>query len=144
MICIINGPNLNLLGRRQPEIYGNQSFESFLETLRHDFPGIDIQYFQSNSEGEIIDCIQRMGYETPSCRGIIINPGAYAHYSFAIADAIASIKLPVVEVHISNIHAREEFRRKSVTASACRSMLCGFGLEGYRLAVSSLTAGKNC
>jgi 3-dehydroquinate dehydratase, type II len=139
MICIINGPNLNLLGRRQPELYGTTSFEDYLRTLREEHPEIPIEYFQSNCEGEIIDKIHRLGYDTPDCEGIIINPGAYAHYSYAIADAISSIQLPVIEVHISNIHARDEFRHKSVTAPSCRAMLCGFGLKGYELALLALT-----
>lgn len=138
MICIINGPNLNLLGKRQPEIYGNVSFDTCLDTLRTLFPNLAIEYFQSNSEGAIIDRIHRLGYDSPECTGIIINPGAYAHYSYAIADAISSIPLPVVEVHISNIHAREEFRRKSVTASACRAIISGCGLRGYELAIRFL------
>ena len=138
MIAIINGPNLNLLGKRQPEIYGSVSFGDFLRELRKRHPDTEIEYFQSNSEGEIIDHIHRLGYDTPQCEGIIINPGAYAHYSYAIADAISSITLPVVEVHISNIHAREEFRHKSVTAPSCKAMLCGFGMEGYALALEWL------
>ncbi len=138
MICIINGPNLNLLGKRQPEIYGSVSFDSYLDSLRSRFPETEIDYFQSNSEGEIIDKIHSLGYDTPSCTGIIINPGAYAHYSYAIADAISSITLPVVEVHISNIHAREEFRRKSVTAPSCRAIISGCGLHGYQLALQYL------
>ena len=139
MICIINGPNLNLLGKRQPEIYGTTSFEDCLRELREKFPETPIEYFQSNGEGEIIDKIHRLGYETPDCKGIIINPGAYAHYSYAIADAISSIQLPVIEVHISNIHARDEFRHKSVTAPSCKAMLCGFGLRGYELALRYLS-----
>jgi len=138
MIEIINGPNLNLLGKRQPEIYGTTSFEDCLRELREAFPDTPIEYFQSNCEGEIIYRIHRLGYETPDCTGIIINPGAYAHYSYAISDAISSIQLPVIEVHISNIHARDEFRHKSVTAPSCRAMLTGFGLQGYRLALDYL------
>ena len=138
MIAIINGPNLNLLGKRQPHIYGSQTFESFLFQLRQRFPLIPINFFQSNSEGEIVDHIHRLGYDTPDCKGIIINPGAYSHYSLAIADAISSIELPVVEVHISNIMGREEFRHKSVTAPYCKGMLTGFGLEGYALALNFL------
>lgn len=140
MICIINGPNLNLLGKRQPEIYGTTTFEDYLRTLREAFPATPIEYFQSNCEGEIIDKIHSLGYDRPECTGIVINPGAYAHYSYAIADAISSIKLPVVEVHISNIHARDEFRHKSVTAPSCRGMLTGFGLRGYELALHFLNA----
>lgn len=138
MIAIINGPNLNLLGKRQPEIYGAQSFEKFLAELRTAFPKTPIEYFQSNCEGEIINHIHKLGYDTPECIGIIINPGAYSHYSYAIADAISSINLPVVEVHISNIMGRETFRHQSVTAPSCRGMLTGFGLEGYKMAVNFL------
>lgn len=138
-ICIINGPNLNLLGKREPAIYGSQSFDDCLRELRSLFPGVDIEYFQSNGEGAIIDKIHQLGYDDDACTGIVINPGAYAHYSYAIADAIAAIPLPVIEVHISNIHSREEFRHKSVTAPACKAMLCGFGLRGYELAVRYLS-----
>lgn len=138
MIAIINGPNLNLLGKRQPEIYGRETFEDFLQKLRERYPLVPIEYYQSNSEGAIIDHIHKLGYETPECAGIIINPGAYSHYSIAIADAISSINLPVVEVHISNITGREEFRHKSVTAPYCRGMLAGFGLEGYAMALGFL------
>ena len=138
MICIINGPNLNLLGKRQPEIYGHTTLEECLRQLRSEFPDTTITDFQSNSEGEIIDKLHSLGYETPECRGIVINPGAYAHYSYAIADAIASINIPVVEVHISNIHARDEFRHRSVTAPCCKAMLCGFGTRGYSMAVRYL------
>lgn len=138
MICIINGPNLNLLGKRQPEIYGNVSFDSYLYYLRKLFPDTEIDYFQSNSEGAIIDKIHELGYDSQNCTGIILNPGAYAHYSYAIADAIASITLPVAEVHISNIHAREEFRHKSVTAAASRAIISGCGLQGYELAIRFL------
>lgn len=138
MIAIINGPNLNLLGKRQPEIYGRESFEDFLRILRDRFPHVAIEYFQSNCEGELINRIHALGYDVSECEGIIINPGAYAHYSYALADAISSIQLPVIEVHISNIAAREEFRRKSVTAPACRGMISGCGLEGYALALMYL------
>lgn len=142
MIAIINGPNLNLLGKRQPEIYGKDSFESCLKKIRDQFPLEPIEYFQSNSEGEIIDKIHHLGYDTPDCKGIVINPGAYSHYSYAIADAISSINIPVVEVHISNIMGREDFRHQSVTASSCRGMLTGFGLNGYQLAVSYLLGNE--
>ena len=138
MITIINGPNLNLLGKRQPEIYGSQTFESFLPKLREQFPDTPIEYFQSNSEGEIIDKLHHLGYDSPECKGIVINPGAYAHYSYAIADAIASISIPVVEVHISNITSREDFRKKSVTAPFCKGIISGCGLFGYNMAVSFL------
>ena len=136
MIAIINGPNLNLLGKRQPEIYGTKSFEEYLRELRAKFPLEPIEYFQSNCEGEIIDKLHVLGYDHPECKGIVINPGAYAHYSYAIADAITSIPIPVVEIHISNIESREEYRRKSVTAASCRAFLCGFGLKGYELALN--------
>ena len=142
MICIINGPNLNLLGKRQPEIYGTTSFEECLDEIHKEFPDTEIKYFQSNCEGEIIDHLHRLGYNEPECRGIVINPGAYAHYSYAIADAISSIPTPVVEVHISNIHTRDEFRHLSVTAPACKAMLCGFGLDGYALAIRHLLNRK--
>lgn len=138
MIAIINGPNLNLLGKRQPEIYGNQTFEICLRKLRERFPSVPIEYFQSNSEGEIIDKLHQLGYVTPDCKGVVINPGAYSHYSYAIADAISSIQVPVVEVHISNIMARDEFRHTSVTAPSCKGMLTGFGMEGYALAIHFL------
>lgn len=140
MLAIINGPNLNLLGKRQPEIYGNESFESFLQRLRDRFPVTPIEFFQSNFEGDIIHKIHELGYNTPECKGIVINPGAYAHYSYAIADAIASIDIPVVEVHISNITAREDFRKKSVTAPCCKGIISGLGLEGYELAISFLAS----
>lgn len=137
MIQIINGPNLNLLGKREPEIYGNLAFEPFLETLKKDFNAEDIEYLQSNSEGEIIDAIHKAGYN-PECRGIIINPGAYSHYSLAIADAISSIPVPVIEVHISNIHSREEYRRQSVTGERAKGIITGLGLRGYTLAMCYL------
>lgn len=139
MIAIINGPNLNLLGKREPDIYGSETFECFLKDLTERFPLIPIEYFQSNCEGQIIDHIHKLGYEHPECKGIVINPGAYSHYSYAIADAIAAISQPVVEVHISNIMGREDFRHRSVTAPYCKGMLTGFGLEGYALAISYLT-----
>ena len=142
MIAIINGPNLNLLGKRQPEIYGKESFESYLTSLRETFPLIPIEYFQSNCEGEIISHIHKLGYDRPDCEGIVINPAAFTHYSYAIADAIASIPLPVVEVHISNIMGREDFRHQSVTAPYCKGMLTGFGLEGYALAITYLIGLK--
>lgn len=134
MLSIINGPNLNLLGRREPGIYGRQDFESFLEELRREFPNERIEYFQSNVEGELVDEVQRKGFD-PECRGIIMNPGAYSHYSIALADAVAAIPAPVVEVHISNIHSREEYRHKSVTGEKARGVIAGLGLAGYRLAV---------
>lgn len=140
-ISIINGPNLNRLGKRNPELYGSETFEETLETIRERFPKIDIRYFQSNSEGEIIDIIQRESLDS-SVAGIILNPGAYAHYSYAIADAIEDSDKPVVEVHISNIHAREEFRTKSVTARAASAIIAGCGRKGYSLAVEYLSSNN--
>lgn len=136
-IAIINGPNLNRLGRRDPQIYGDASFEDCLDSLQFDFPDCTFEYFQSNSEGAIIDRIQQID-DDPECVALIINPGAYAHYSFAIADALRDCSSPqfIIEVHISNILAREEFRHTSVTAPAARSgVITGLGLDGYRLAV---------
>lgn len=140
-ISIINGPNLNRLGKRNPELYGSETFEETLEAIRKRFPKIDIRYFQSNSEGEIIDIIQRESLDS-SVVGIILNPGAYAHYSYAIADAIEDSDKPVVEVHISNIHAREEFRTKSVTARAASAVIAGCGRKGYSLAVEYLSSNN--
>ncbi len=140
MIIIINGPNLNLLGRREPGIYGSVSFEDYLPGLRalcRNLGPCDILYIQSNSEEDIIDAIQRYGFEQTTA-GIILNPGAYAHYSIAIADAISAVPAPVVEVHISNVFAREEFRHKSVVAPRCVGSLCGFGLDGYAMAARFL------
>jgi 3-dehydroquinate dehydratase-2 len=131
-ITIINGPNLNLLGKREPGIYGNQDFHSFILELRETFSGIEIEYFQSNIEGELIDAIQKAGF---SSTGIILNPGGYTHTSVAIGDAIASIKSPVVEVHISNVHAREEFRKISHVSAKAKGTICGLGLSGYSLAI---------
>ena len=133
-ILIINGPNLNLLGTREPEIYGTVSMADFLENLKEKFPEDEILFFQSNVEGEIINRLQEDDYEA-----LIINPAAYTHYSYAIADCLRNIQKPKIEVHISNIYAREEFRQKSVTAVHCNGVISGFGLDGYRLAVLSLT-----
>ena len=135
-ITIINGPNLNLLGRREPEKYGNASFEDYLITLRARYPEIIFSYFQSNIEGEIIDEIHRSGF---SADGLILNAGGYTHTSVAISDAISSVKSPVIEVHITNIAAREEFRHTSLIARSCTGSIAGFGLESYRLAVEALT-----
>lgn len=134
-IQIINGPNLNLLGLREPGIYGNQGFEEYLTELRNVYSIIEIDYFQSNVEGELINKLHEVGF---SYDGIVINGGAYTHTSVAIADAIAAIKTPVVEVHISNIYAREEFRHVSLTGKNCKGVLTGFGMDGYRLAIESL------
>ena len=130
-ITIINGPNLNLLGKREPGVYGNESFEDFLVQLKKDYPQVNFTYFQSNVEGELVNAIQQYGFEQD---GIIINPAAYTHTSIAIGDAIAAIQVPVIEVHISNVHAREDFRKVShVTAKAVGSIV-GLGLKGYALA----------
>ncbi|ELR70418.1 3-dehydroquinate dehydratase II [Fulvivirga imtechensis AK7] len=138
-IIIINGPNLNLLGKREPEIYGNQDFEGFFKQIKVNFSGVDIEYFQSNIEGEIVGKIQEKGFDYD---GIILNAGGYTHTSVAISDAIAAVKTPVVEVHISNIYAREEFRHKSIISKECIGMISGLGLEGYLLALTYLINRK--
>ena len=134
-ITIINGPNLNLLGKREPGVYGSESFDSYFLKLKERYPQIEIEYFQSNIEGELIDAIQNAGF---SSTGIILNPGGYTHTSVAIGDAIASIKAPVIEVHISNVHAREEFRKISHVSAKARGTICGLGLSGYSLAIDFL------
>lgn len=134
-MIIINGPNLNLLGKRQPEIYGYQSFEDYLQELRSEFPGIIFDYFQSNIEGEIINSIQETGLKKD---GIIINPGGYSHTSVAIADAMKAVPAKVIEVHISNVFAREEFRKTLITAPSADGLIIGLGLDVYRLAILSL------
>jgi 3-dehydroquinate dehydratase-2 len=131
-IAIINGPNLNLLGTREPEVYGSQTFEQYYEELRATYPAVTFSHFQSNVEGELIDELQRVGF---SSDGIVLNPGGYTHTSVAIGDAIAAIKAPVIEVHISNIHAREEFRRLSYVSARAKGTIAGLGLKGYELAV---------
>ncbi len=134
-IAIINGPNLNLLGKREPGIYGSQSFDDFLTALTKKYPPIDFSYYQSNIEGELINEIQRTGFDT---MGIILNPGGYTHTSVAIGDAVAAIKAPVIEVHISNVHAREEFRKLSHVSAKAAGSIIGLGLKGYELAVEWL------
>lgn len=134
-IQIINGPNINLLGKREPSIYGDVSFEDYLAELRKEYPQIEIDYYQSNGEGNIIDKIQEAGFETD---GIILNAGAYTHTSIALQDAIRAVVAPVIEVHISNVHARESFRHVSMISSACMGVICGFGLHSYKLAVEAL------
>lgn len=129
---IINGPNLNLLGRREPEIYGSNSFEAYLDELRKKMPDVNIDYYQSNIEGELINKMQEVGF---TYDGIVLNAGAYTHTSIALQDCIRSLKAPVVEVHISNVHKREEFRHKSMISCACLGVICGFGLDSYRLAI---------
>ena len=133
-IQIINGPNLNLLGVREPDVYGSTSFDDFLPRLRACFPDVQIDYFQSNIEGELIDKLQAVGFQ---CDGIVLNAAAYTHTSIALADCIRAISAPVVEVHISNVHQREDFRHQSMIAAVCRGVICGFGLDGYRLAIES-------
>ncbi len=137
-ILIVNGPNLNLLGSRQPQIYGNESMEQYLDFLKECFKDVEIEYFQSNHEGDIIDELHRVGYDNEEYQGIILNAGAYTHTSLAIADAIAAIKLPVVEVHISNVAAREPIRHTSLITPVCRGVIAGFGMDSYRLAIESL------
>lgn len=142
MIAIINGPNLNMLGRRDPNIYGSTTFEDFLpqaeDLVSYLTDGLEtLEYYQSNSEGDIVSHIQKLAFD-PVCRGIVINPGAYAHYSYAIHDAVEMSPIPVIVVHISNIHAREEFRHKDVIASAAKGTICGLGLEGYLLALRAI------
>lgn len=134
-IQIINGPNLNLLGVREPGIYGDSSFESYLPQLRDKFPDVEIEYFQSNCEGTLIDKLQEVGF---SYDGVVLNAGAYTHTSIALHDCIRALQCPVVEVHISNVHQREAFRHHSYIASACVGVICGFGLKSYELAVEGL------
>src|SRR5215475_13024697 len=131
-IAIINGPNLNLLGKREPGVYGNMSFEEFFDQLKEKFPQIIFSYFQSNVEGELINELQRVGFDQD---GIIFNPGGYTHTSVAIGDAVAAIKTPVIEVHISNVHAREDFRKLSHVSGKAAGSIFGLGLKGYELAV---------
>ena len=131
-IAIINGPNLNLLGTREPEVYGSRTFEQYYGELQQLFPGVSFSYYQSNVEGELINELQRVGFVFD---GIILNPGGYTHTSVAIGDAIAAIRTPVVEVHISNVHAREEFRRLSHVSAKAKGTIAGLGLKGYELAV---------
>ena len=137
-IAIINGPNLNLLGTREPEIYGNKTFDDYFEEIRSQFPTVEFSYFQSNIEGELIDEVQKVGF---SFEGIIINPGGYTHTSVALGDAIAAIKTPVIEVHISNIFGREEFRKLSHVSGKSVGVISGLGLKGYALAVQYFLPG---
>ena len=134
-IQIINGPNLNLLGVREPGIYGSESFDTYIKRLRDAYPEVEIDYFQSNVEGVLIDKMQAVGFDAD---GIILNAGAYTHTSVALHDCIRSLKSPVIEVHISNVHQREEFRHHSMISSACKGVICGFGLDSYRLAIAAL------
>lgn len=139
-ISIINGPNLNLLGIREKEIYGKESFDDFLEDLRKNYPNVQIDYFQSNCEGSIIDELHKKGFQSD---GIILNAAAYTHYSIAIADAIRGITTPVIEVHISNVHTREEYRHVSMIAPACKGVIAGFGLKSYELALQAFLLQQN-
>jgi 3-dehydroquinate dehydratase II len=134
-IAIINGPNLNLLGKREPDVYGTQSFEDFLETIKQKYPAVEFSYYQSNVEGELINELQRAGF---GYNGIVFNPGGYTHTSVAIGDAIAAIKTPVVEVHISNVQAREDFRKLSHVSAKAAGSITGLGLKGYELAIDWL------
>lgn len=138
-IQIINGPNLNLLGTREPGIYGSTAFDTFLEGLRHRYPQVEIDYFQSNIEGELINRMQQTGF---TFDGIVLNAGAYTHTSIALLDCIRSLRSPVIEVHISNVHSREPFRHTSMIAPACMGVICGFGLDSYRLALEALIHAK--
>lgn len=136
----MNGPNLNLLGVREPGIYGDSSFESYLPKLRSVFPDVEIEYFQSNVEGFMIDKLQEAGF---TFDGVVLNAGAYTHTSVALHDCIRSMKCPVIEVHISNVHTREEFRHHSFLSPVCKGVICGFGLDSYRLAVSALVGVRD-
>ena len=138
-ILIMNGPNLNLLGVREPGIYGSSSFESYLPKLRERYPEVEIEYYQSNVEGEMINKLQEVGF---TYDGIVLNAGAYTHTSVALHDCIRSLHSPVIEVHISNVHTREEFRHHSYLSPACKGVICGFGLDSYRLAVEALVFDK--
>lgn len=135
-IQIINGPNLNLLGKREPDIYGNEGFGTYLEALRRRYPDDELLYYQSNVEGELINCIHEVGFGDVD--GIVLNAGAYTHTSIALHDALRGIQVPAIEVHISNVHRREPFRHHSMISAACMGMICGFGLDSYRLAIEAL------
>ena len=134
-IQIINGPNINLLGKREPGIYGARSFEDYFMELKSRYPHVEFDYFQSNVEGEMINKLHEVGFDYD---GVVLNAGAYTHTSIALQDAIRSIKSPVIEVHISNVHAREEYRHKSMISCACKGVILGFGLDSYRLAIEAL------
>lgn len=136
VILIINGPNLNLLGVREPGIYGSRAFDGYLSDLRSRYSDHELVYYQSNHEGDLLDCLQEYGFGRAD--GIVLNAGAYTHTSLALADCIAAISSPVVEVHISNVHAREEVRHRSMISPVCRGVIAGFGLDSYRLAIESL------
>jgi len=135
---IVNGPNLNLLGSREPDQYGGTSFEAHLEVLKRTFPDLEMAYFQSNVEGELINYLHEVGF---SSAGVVLNAGGYTHTSVALRDAVAAIESPVIEVHITNIHAREEFRHVSLLSPVCKGVICGLGLEGYAAAIRALSVG---
>ena len=137
-ILIINGPNLNLLGTREPQHYGTGTMDSVLDVLKSQYPRVELDYYQSNVEGFLIDRLHKT-LEEP-CDGVVLNAGGYTHTSVALRDAIAAIKVPVVEVHISNVHSREEFRHRSLISAVCKGVICGFGLDSYRLGVEALLA----
>lgn len=134
-ILVLNGPNLNLLGTREPTVYGNSTFADYYKKLTAMYPNVEFDYYQSNIEGELIDKIHEVGF---SFDGIVLNAGAYTHTSIALLDAIKAVTTPVIEVHISNVHKREEFRHKSMISAGCRGVICGFGLDSYRLAVEAI------
>ena len=134
---ILNGPNLNLLGKREPGVYGNRGFDDYFEELRQRYPSVELVYYQSNHEGGLIDKLHEVGF---SFDGVVFNAGAYTHTSVALQDAIRAIPAPVIEVHISNVHQREEFRHHSMISCACKGVICGFGLDSYRLAIEALLA----
>lgn len=137
-ILIINGPNLNLLGHREPDVYGRESMEECLHSLREAYPDVELEYYQSNHEGDIIDMIHHCAQNEARPAGIVLNAGAYTHTSLAIADAISAVDVPVVEVHISNVAAREAVRHVSLIAGVCRGVIAGFGMDSYRLAIEAL------
>lgn len=139
-ILVMNGPNINLLGKREPEIYGSRGFLDYYEELKAMYPDVEFDYYQSNVEGELINRIHEAGFDWD---GIVFNAGAYTHTSVALHDAIKAVTAPVVEVHISNVHSREEFRHKSLISAACVGVICGFGLDSYRLGVEALLNGKS-
>jgi len=131
-VALINGPNLNLVGQREPQVYGSQSFEEFFPQLQKAFPSLGLVYYQSNHEGELVDALQRLG---ASAQAILLNPGAFTHTSIALADAVAGIETPVYEVHLSNVFARQDFRKHSYISPHAQAVICGWGLAGYRLAI---------
>lgn len=138
-IEIVNGPNLNLLGTREPDIYGHRDFAGYLDELRSRYPDVELSYYQSNHEGALIDHLQQVGF---TADGIVLNAGAYTHTSVALLDCIRSLKAPVIEVHISNVHSREEFRHHSMISAGCRGVIAGFGLDSYRLAIEAILGSR--